>query len=88
MVEFDLDADAAARAHLAGGAGEAGRAHILDADDRAGLHGFQAGFEQKLLHEGIAHLDVGALLLGAFGEFFAGHGGAVDAVAAGACAPT
>ena len=88
MVEIHLDADAAARAHLATGAGEAGRAHVLNADDRAGLHRFQAGFEEKLLHEGIADLDVGALLLGAFFEFFAGHGRAVDAVAAGACAPT
>src|SRR5262249_32424849 len=32
----------------------------------------------------IAHLNVGALLLRFFGEFGAGHGGAVDAVAAGA----
>ena len=82
-VEFDVEADAAARAHLAGGAGEAGRAHVLNADDGAGLHGFEAGFEQQLLHEGIADLDVGALGLGALVEFLAGHGGAVDAVAAG-----
>jgi hypothetical protein len=61
-----VEADAAARAHLAGGAGEAGRAHVLNADDGAGLHGFEAGFEEQLLHEGVAHLDVGALLLGAF----------------------
>ena len=83
-VELDLDADFAAAAHLAGGAGEAGGAHVLNADDGAGLHGFEAGFEQELLHEGIAHLHVGALLLGFLGEFGAGHGGAVDAVAAGA----
>ena len=83
VVELDLEADAAARAHLAGGAGEAGGAHVLNADDRAGLHRFEAGLEQQLLHEGIAHLHVGALLLGAFGELLAGHGGAVDAVAAG-----
>ena len=60
-----------------------GGAHVLNADDRAGLHRFEAGLEQQLLHEGIAHLHVGPLLLGAFGELFAGHGGAVDAVAAG-----
>ena len=83
MVELDVEADAAARAHLAGGAGEAGRAHVLNADDGAGLHGFEAGFEEQLFHEGIAHLHVGALLFGAFVELFAGHGRAVDAVAAG-----
>ncbi len=83
QIELDIEAHAAARAHLAGGAGEAGRAHILNADDGAGLHGFKAGFEQQLLHERVADLHVGALLLGAFLEFFAGHGGAVDAVAAG-----
>ena len=62
-VELDVEADAAARAHLAGGAGEAGSAHVLNADDGAGLHGFKAGFEQQLLHERIADLDVGALVL-------------------------
>ena len=82
-VEFDGEAEAAARAHLAGGAGEAGGAHVLNAEDGSGGHGFEAGFEEELFHEGVAHLDVGALLFGAFGELFAGHGGAVDAVAAG-----
>ena len=62
-VEFDIEADAAACAHLAGGAGQAGGAHVLNADDGAGLHGFEAGFEQQLLHERIAHLHVGPLLL-------------------------
>ncbi len=81
-----VDADATARAHLAGGAGEAGCAHILNAEHRAGLHGFEAGLEEELLEEGVAHLHVGALLLGAFGELFGGHGGAVDAVASGLCA--
>ena len=82
-VEFDLDANAAARAHLTGRAGEAGGAHVLYADDCAGLHGFEAGLEQQLLHEGIAHLHVGTLGFGAFAELFARHGGAVDAVAPG-----
>ena len=82
-IELDIEAHAAARAHLAGGAGEAGRAHILNADDGARLHGFKAGFEQQLLHERIADLHIGALGLGAFVEFFAGHGRAMNAVAAG-----
>ena len=68
-VELDFDAHAAAAAHLAGGAGETRGAHVLNAHDGAGLHGFQAGFEQQLLHEGIAHLHVGAFLLGLFGKF-------------------
>ena len=82
-VEIDIDADAAAAAHFAGGGGESGRAHVLNGDDGAGLHGFEAGFEQELFEERIAHLHVGPLLLRFLGEFGAGHGRAVDAVAAG-----
>ena len=82
-VEIDIDADAAAAAHFAGGGGESGRAHVLNGDDGAGFHGFEAGFEEELFEEGVADLDVGALLLRFLGEFGAGHGGAVDAVAAG-----
>ena len=47
QIEFDLQADAAAPAHLAGGASEPRRAHVLDAHDRAGLHGFKASLEQQ-----------------------------------------
>ena len=83
QVEFDFQADAAAATHLAGRAGQAGRAHVLNADDRAGLHGFQAGLQQQLLHEGIAHLHVRTLRLGLLAELLAGHGGAVNAVAPG-----
>ena len=50
-VEFDFNADAAARAHFAGGARQPGGAHVLNADNRAGLHRFEAGFEQQLFHE-------------------------------------
>ncbi len=82
-VELDLQSYAAAPAHLAGGTGQAGRSHVLDADHRAGLHGFQAGFEQQLLQERIADLHVGTLGLRLFAELFARHGGAVNAVAAG-----
>ena len=67
-VELDVEADAAAGAHLAGGTGEAGCPHVLNADYCAGLHGFEAGFEEQLFHERVADLDVGALLLGAFFE--------------------
>ena len=86
-VELDLDAHAAARGHFAGGAGQAGGAHVLDADDRAGGHGFEARFEQQFFEERIAHLHVGALLLRLLGEFRGGQqGSAVNAVAAGLCA--
>ncbi len=61
---------------------KSGRAHVLNADNRAGLHGFEAGFEQQFFEERIADLDVGALGLGGLAEFFTGHGGAVNAVAA------
>ena len=83
MIEVHLEADSAACAHLAAGRGEAGGAHVLNADDGSGLHGFEAGFEEQLLHEWIAHLDIRPLLLGAFLELLAGHGRAVDAVAPG-----
>ena len=83
QIEFDIEADAAARAHLAGGTGEAGSAHILNAHDGAGLHGFKTCFEQQLLHERVADLHVGALGLSSFVEFFARHRRAVNAVAAG-----
>ena len=60
-IEFDFDSDTATRAHLTGRASQTGGAHVLYGDDCAGLHGFKAGFEQKLFEEGIAHLHVGPL---------------------------
>jgi hypothetical protein len=35
----------AASAHLAGRASQSGGAHILNADDRSGLHGFEASLK-------------------------------------------
>ena len=84
--KIDFDAGARAAAHLARRTREAGGAHVLDADDRAGLHRFQARFEQQFLQERIAHLHVGPLLLGFLGELGRRHGCAVDPVAAGFCA--
>ena len=83
QVEFDVESDAATAAHLAGRTGEPGGAHVLNADDRAGLHRLKAGLKQQLFHERIAALHVGPLLFRALVELFAGHGRAVDAVAAG-----
>ena len=82
-VEFDFDPGAAARAHLAGRAGQPGGAHVLYSNDRAGLHRFQAGFEQQLLEERISDLNIGPLRFRAFAELLARHGGAVNAVAPG-----
>ena len=76
-------AHVAASAHFASGTGQTGSAHVLDADDGSGLHGFEASLKQKLLHERIAHLHVGPLGFRCFFEFLAGHGRAVDAIAAG-----
>jgi len=82
--EIDFDAGAATGGHFAGGASEAGGAHVLDCDDGAGLHGLETGFKKKFLGEGIADLNVGTLLLGFFGEFGGGEErGTVDAVAPG-----
>ena len=64
--QFDLDARAGAGGGFAGGTGQAGGAHVLDAGDRAGGEQFQAGFADQLLHERIAHLHRPALLLGGF----------------------
>ena len=38
--EVNFNSQAAARSHLGARAGEAGCAHILNRDDRAGAHGF------------------------------------------------
>ena len=81
--DVDLDAGAAARAHLAGRAGEARRAHVLDADERVGLHDLEARLEQQLLHERIADLHGRPLLGRLLVELRRRHRRAVDAVAAG-----
>ena len=67
--QFDLNAKAAARGHLARCARESRRAHVLNRDDCARLHRFEARFEQQLFHERIADLHVGPLLLRFLGEF-------------------
>src|SRR5579875_124428 len=83
-VELDFDTHVAAAAHFAGGAGEAGRAHVLNAHDCAGLHGFEAGFQEQLFQERIAHLHIRPFLLRLLRELGRGHGCAVNAIAAGA----
>ena len=82
-VELDVKAHAAARAHLAGGAGEAGGAHVLDADDGAGFMASRQASSSSFSMNGSPTWTLGRFCFGAFLEFLAGHGGAVDAVAAG-----
>ena len=84
VVELDLDPGAAAARGLAGRAGEAGRAHVLDADDEAGHgHHLEARLDQQLLHEGIALLDGGPVGRALGAQLLRGEGGAAEAVAAG-----
>ena len=64
---------------------ETGRAHILNRNNRASLHGFNAGFEEEFFKERVAHLDVGPLLFRFLREFGARHGRAVDAIASRLC---
>src|SRR5260370_787213 len=63
-VHLDLDADATTCAHLASRTSEACGSHVLNANNRARLHGFEAGLEQKLFEKRIAHLNVGPLGFG------------------------
>src|SRR5690606_7495330 len=66
-------------------AGKAGSTHVLDGNYRAGCHKLQAGFQQTLLGEWIAHMDGRALLLDVFIELGGSHGCAADTVAASLC---
>ena len=83
LVELQRHAEIALGAHLDSRTGQPRRAHILDGDDAALLHDFEAGFEQQLLRERIAHLHGRTFLLGIVVELRRRHRRAVDAVAAG-----
>ena len=81
--DVEVDAGAGARGHLARRAGQAGGAHVLDADQRVALHHLEARLEQELLHERIADLHRRTLLRRRLVELRRRHRRAVDAVAAG-----
>ena len=84
----DVHADAAASGRLAGGAGQAGAAEVLDADDELRVEQLEAGLNQPLLLEGVAHLHAGALgVVGRTGVVAAEAGRGQDADAADAVAP-
>ncbi len=71
----------AAAGHLERGGGEPRRAHVLDADDRVGLHQLEARLEEQLLGERVADLHGRALLFRLLVELGGRHRRAVDAVA-------
>ena len=77
------DAEIALGAHFDGRTGQARRAHVLNGDDGAGCHQFEAGFQQAFFGKGVADLNGRALFLDLLVEFGRGHCGAADAVAAG-----
>ena len=81
--DVHVHAGAGARAHLAGGAGQAGGAHVLQPDDRTGPQDLEAGLHQQLLHERVADLHRRPLVGGLLVELRRGHRRAVDAVASG-----
>ena len=83
QLNVDLDTRAATTGSLAGGAGESGRTHVLDAGD--GIRGKQleAGLEEQLLTEGITHLDSRTISFGFLGELAGGKGGTSQTITAG-----
>ena len=82
-IEVECDSEIALGAHFDRRGGEARRAHVLNRDDRAGLHQFEAGFEQQLFGEWIADLHRWALFLRVGLESGRCHGRAMDSVAPG-----
>ncbi len=83
LVEVQLDADAALARHFDGRRRQAGRAHVLNGGDGARGHQLQRRLDQQLFGEGVADLHRRAFGLRLVVELGRGHGGAVDAVAAG-----
>ncbi len=67
-VEPDVHAALAVGRQLAGGAGDAGAAEVLDALHESGVQHLEGGLDQELLHERIADLNAGSLRRAAFGE--------------------
>ena len=94
--DVDVHADAAAAGRLAGGAGQPGPAQVLNAHHQLLVQQLEAGLDQALLLEGVAHLDARALGVVArrshrrpvvAGEAGRGqHADPADAVAPGAAA--
>ena len=82
-MDVDLDTGAAATGGLAGRAGETRSPHVLDASNAIGGQKFKTGLKQKLLAEGISHLDGGAIGLGLFGQLARSESGPSESIATG-----
>ena len=83
LVEIEFDSEIAFGAHFDRRAGQPRGTHVLDGDDGAGLHEFEAGFEQAFFGERVADLNGGTLFLDRVVELGRRHGSAADAVTAG-----
>ena len=81
-VHVQPDSDPALARHFDARRGQAGRAHVLNGDDRVRLHQLEASLDQQFLGKRIADLNGRALVLVALREVGRGHGRTVDAVAA------
>ena len=86
QIKIELHPHATLSGHLRAAAGETGGAHVLGRHHIAALESLEAGLDQPLLQEGIAHLHGGPVIEGGFGEFGAGKTGATHAIAAGGAA--
>jgi hypothetical protein len=85
-VEVQLDTIARAARHLDRRRCQARGAHVLHALQAIAREDLEASFEQQFLHERIADLDGGQLLLTLLVEFRGRHRRAVNAVAPGLAA--
>ena len=81
-VELYDDADAALCGHFAGGGCDTAGPHVLHADDHAKLDELQAAFDQQLLREGVADLDLRAAAFRLICQLHGCESGAADAVSA------
>ena len=85
ILEVHVHAGVAVGGQLGGRARDTCGTEVLDTLDDAGLEQVEAALDEDLLHEGVAHLDGGALGGHAVFEGLGGEDGrAADAVAAGA----
>ena len=80
-----MHATVAVRGQLAGSAGNAGAAEVLDALHQTGVQYLEGGLDEELLHERVADLHARALGWAALTERLGGqHRHPTDAIAAGA----
>ena len=82
-IEVELDAEPALARHLDRGRGQPRGTHILDRDDRVGLHQFEAGLDQQFFGERVADLHGRPLFAGVAAKLGRGHCRTVNAVAPG-----